>query len=134
MLSSLTIDNWLGQNAPTEIFDCLYDLDERPLSLPQFNQLLALSHEAPVTPGFFRYYWLSAPLHPHNVTKIPRYNPAWVTLTQIASLDQLYWSLYRFYVDALLFCRHLNHPSCTSRTRPAEGSVRGRTIDVPAGS
>ncbi len=69
-------------------------------------QLLTLSHEAPISEAFFRYYWLTAPdLHPYAVKKIPCFAPVFCNqnLDAVASSDQLYWGLYRFYVDALLF-------------------------------
>ena len=72
----------------------------------RLNQLLTLSHEAPVSDAFFRYYWLHAPeSHPYDVKKIPCFDPLFCRngLEAIESLDQLYWGLYRFYVDALLF-------------------------------
>ena len=53
--------------------------------------------------GFFRYYWLSEPRHTYDVTRIPRYHPTYKAVDQILSVDQLYWGLYRIYVDCLLF-------------------------------
>ena len=55
---------------------------------------------------FFRYYWLTGPdVHPYDVKKIPCFDPAFCKrdTDTVASSDQLYWGLYRFYVDALLF-------------------------------
>jgi len=52
----------------------------------------------------FRYYWLSNPSeHPYQVTSLPGYNPEWLNQEYISSVDQLYWGMYRFYVDALLY-------------------------------
>ena len=98
------LDNWLGPNSSHEIFDVLAEIETNPLSRAQLNQLLTLAHEAPVSDGFFTYYWLSVPSeHPYPVRNIPCFDKRWAELDHINSLDQLYWGLYRFYVDALLY-------------------------------
>ena len=98
------LDNCLGPNTPDEIIEALADVQEQPLSKARLNQLLTLAHEAPISDALFHYYWLSASdEHPYSVRKIPSYDERWVGLDQIISLDQLYWGLYRFYVDALLY-------------------------------
>lgn len=97
------IDAWLTRDQPDDVFRVLADVSSRPLSRATLNQLLTLGHEAPVSEPFFRYYWLDTPPHVYDVTKVPEYRPEWTRTTSIVSLDQLYWGLYRFYIDALLF-------------------------------
>lgn len=98
------LDSWLGEKTPEVVFEALANIGERPLYRAGLNQLLTLSHEAPVSDAFLRYYWLSAPYdHPYKVCDIPRFEERWVGSNAIVSLDQLYWGLYRFYVDALLY-------------------------------
>ncbi|MXZ92648.1 MAG: hypothetical protein F4W95_14585 [Chloroflexi bacterium] len=100
------LDSWLDEDTPPAVFDALADLENRPLTRARLNQLLTLSNEAPVSDAFFRYYWLSASKqHPYDVGKIPGFDGRFCSdiLNSITSLDQLYWGLYRFYVDALLF-------------------------------
>ncbi|HYM09880.1 MAG TPA: hypothetical protein VEU62_04065 [Bryobacterales bacterium] len=97
------IDSWLTSGFSDIVYSRLNDLPAHPLSCSQLNQLLALSHQAGVSEAFFRYYWLSAPKHPYDVTRIPFYHPTFNEVDQILSLDQLYWGLYRIYVDSLLF-------------------------------
>ena len=100
------LDSWLGDTTADAVFKALSDLEHEPLTRSRFNQLLTLSHEAPMSDAFFSYYWLSAPeLHPYDVKKIPGFDADVCdsSLDTVASLDQLYWGLYRFYVDALLF-------------------------------
>ena len=47
---------------------------------------------------------MSAPKkHPFDVQKMPCYHDRWAQSQHIRSLDQLYWGLYRFYTDALLY-------------------------------
>ena len=100
------LDSWLSAETPERVFIALRDLENQPLTRSGFNQLLTLSHEAPVSEAFFNYYWLSAPnLHPYNVKKIPCFDERFCddSSVSVRSLDQLYWGLYRFYVDALLY-------------------------------
>ena len=100
------LDSWLGEATAEPVFAALSDLGNRPLTRSRFNQLLTISHEAPMSDAFFIYYWLEAPdNHPYDVKKIPCFDPGFcdLSLEAIQSLDQLYWGLYRFYVDALLF-------------------------------
>ena len=100
------LDSWLGETISESVFDALSDLESRPLTRSRLNQLLTLSHEATMSDAFFRYYWLTVPIsHPFDVKKIPSFDPAYDSqgLVSVKSPDQLYWGLYRFYVDALLF-------------------------------
>jgi hypothetical protein len=98
------IDRWLDEATPNPVFARLYSLDSEPLSRAQLNQLLVLSGEAGVSPGFFEYYWLSAPEHPYEVRGVPGFSGQWVTSQgKIRSLAHLKWGLYRFYVDALMY-------------------------------
>ena len=98
------LGSWVGPQAPEQMLASLADIESHPLSKARLNQLLTLAHQAPVSEAMFRYYWLSFPTnHPYDVRKIPGYDQKWISCDQICSLDQLYWGLYRFYVDALLF-------------------------------
>ncbi len=100
------LDSWLCDTTPEPVFEALADLEKQPLTRSRLNQLLTLSHEAPMSDAFFRFYWLRTPqLHPYDVKKIPCFNQEFCNqdLEAVISLDQLYWGLYRFYVDALLF-------------------------------
>ena len=98
------MDNWLDEDSPRQIFDSLSKIESEPLSRARFSQLLTLAHEAPLSEALFRYYWLTVPeMHPYPVRNIPDFDPTWEGKEQIDSLDHLYWGLYRFYVDALLF-------------------------------
>jgi hypothetical protein len=101
------IESWISSSTPPLVLGRLGRIDAEPISLAQLNQLLILSHEAGVSHGFFRYYWLSGSaltkIHPYNVTRLPDYNPTYENLEHISSLPHLKWGLYRFYVDALLY-------------------------------
>jgi hypothetical protein len=93
------IDSWLTGDHANTVMARLEQLPNEPISRSQFNQLLALSHRADVSDGFFKYYWLSEPRHPYDVTRVPRYHPTYIAVDQILSLDQLYWGLYRIVPD-----------------------------------
>lgn len=97
------IDSWLIGDHASTVMARLNQLPNEPISRSQFNQLLALSHKADVSEGFFKYYWLSEPRHPYDVTRVPQHHPTYKAVDQILSIDQLYWGLYRIYLDCLLF-------------------------------
>ena len=98
------IDSWLSNQTSTQILDTLANIDDHPLSRSRMNQLLTLAREAPTSSAFFNYYWTSIPEHhPFDIREIPCFEEHWADCDDIRSLDQLYWGLYRFYVDALLF-------------------------------
>jgi hypothetical protein len=97
------IDSWLSGDFADAVLPRIASLSASPLSCSQMNQLLALSHQAELSEGAFRYYWLSAPRHSYDVTALPHYHPSYVKVDRILSLDQLSWGLYRLYYDSLLY-------------------------------
>lgn len=97
------IDSWLGADTPHTVVDRLGSIETQPLTREQLNQLLVLSHEAGLSPGFFAYYWLTVPAHAYDVARLPGYEAHYAGLVAIESLDQLRWGLHRFYTDALLY-------------------------------
>jgi hypothetical protein len=98
------IGSWLTSTTCNEVFERLAEIDTHPLPGVQLNQLLVLSHEAPVSDGFFRYYWLTAPeMHPYRVRDLPHFKSAWDGSQAIQTLDHLAWGLHRLYVDGLLY-------------------------------
>jgi hypothetical protein len=97
------VDNWLAGISSDAIVSRIASLDTAPLSCSQMNQLLALSHQAELSEGAFRYYWLSKPQHSYDVTALPHYHPSYAEVDRILSLDQLVWGLYRLYFDSLLY-------------------------------
>lgn len=99
------IGGWITTDTDADILTRLSMLDVDPLSFVQLNQLLVLGHEAPVSDGFFRYYWTELPrLHPYPTDLTPGYSDRWVSVgDKIIALEHLKWGLYRLYVDALLY-------------------------------
>jgi hypothetical protein len=98
------ITSWLTERTPADIFERLGTIDEQPLTAVQLNQLLGLGHEAPVSDGYFRYYWLEAPpTHTYDVSSILGFQATWLGSPAISSLAHLRWGFYRLYVDALLY-------------------------------
>ena len=98
------IGQWLSSDTHNDVFLRLGEIDNNPLSQVQFNQLLVLGREAPVSDAFFRYYWLMVPpQHPYCLQDLPGYSENWSQAQSIMSLDHLKWGLYRLYIDALLY-------------------------------
>ena len=97
------IEGWLSDETPSVTFERLSQVPIRPMTVEQLNQLLTLGHAPPMSSGFFTYYWLSRPEHPYDLEDLPGYSDMWAGSTAIFHVDQLYWGLYRLYVDALLF-------------------------------
>jgi hypothetical protein len=98
------IESWLTSKTDNEVFKRLAELDTKPLKKVQLNQLLVLGHEAPISDGFFNYYWNTAPaLHTYSVEGIPDYNKKFISQNLIISLAHLKWGLYRLYIDSLLY-------------------------------
>ena len=130
------IGNWLSENTNNEIFGRLSKIEEEPLSKTQLNQLLTLGHQAPVTDGFFKYYWLYVPdMHPYDVTKLPEYRDNWQKLNSIESLDHLSWGLYRLYSDGLIWFGNLRAAYRELRTKDLdylEKFFSGKRFDTDA--
>jgi len=98
------IGGWLSQNTDDEVFRRLDRINQEPLSKVQLNQLFVFGHEAPVSDGFFRYYWLEAPTeHPYPVAKLSGFHEPWLNSIAIISLEHLKWGLYRLFTDGLLY-------------------------------
>ena len=97
------IDSWLTSDNSELIFNRLAKMPGHPLSHSLLNQLLALSHQPPVSRPFFDYYWCSTPTHPYRVDQVPGYHETYTKYDRIESIDQLSWGLYRIYVDCLLY-------------------------------
>jgi hypothetical protein len=96
------IGNWLT-NADDTVFDRLLRISVEPLSRVQLNQLLVLGKEAPVSEGFFDYYFVSNTHPNYDVTQLPDYKPEWLNQDSILDLAHLRWGLYRLYIDGLLY-------------------------------
>lgn len=97
------IDSWLKETTPDDTIERLMAIPQKPLSAAQLNQLLTLTHAPPLSEGFFKYYWLAEQPHTYDLTNLPCYREDWHGSLAIFDIDQLYWGLYRFYVDALLY-------------------------------
>ena len=139
------LGTWITEDTDPEVFLRLGNIEQSPISKVQLNQLLAFGHEAPVTDGFFKYYWLeAAPNHPYEVKAIPGYDAKWLVSDSITSLAQLKWGLYRIFTDALLYFgnvrtgfRKLRTMEITeleaffSRRRFATETIRARGPSLP---
>jgi hypothetical protein len=116
------IGTWITEATHDDVFARLGKLDEEPLTAVQLNQLLVLGREAPVSDGFFQYYWLLAPeAHPHPVRDIPGFEERWTTSESVVSIQHLKWGLYRLYVDALLYFGNVRSAFRALRDLPLAG-------------
>ena len=99
------IGGWLTEETNDRVFDRLANIQNEPLSMSQFNQVLGFGRQAPVSDDFFRYYWLECPLrHPYPVKQLPDFKQHWLDDgDKITSLAHLKWGLYRLFTDALLY-------------------------------
>ena len=112
------IGGWLTEQTDQRVFDRLDKISEEPLSLAQFNQLLGLGRQAPVSKDFFHYYWLeSPPKHTYSVSELPGFEPRWVEDSNaICSINHLAWGLSRLFIDGLLYFGNVRTAFRTLRT------------------
>jgi len=96
------IESFVCDSSKPLIVKRLLDIEKTPLSGVQLNQLLGLAEEIGVSDGFFRYYWMSEELALYDLGSLPGYSGEFKDTEEIESLDQLYWGLYRIFVDGLL--------------------------------
>lgn len=119
-LSDGGIGSWLSEGTDNYVFVRLAKIDKAPLTKVQLNQLLAFGHEAPLSDGFFRYYWLTCPgEHPYEVQKLPGYDKRWLESDAIKSLEHLSWGLYRLFVDGLIWFGNVRTAYRSLRTKDA---------------
>lgn len=84
------------------IVERLQRMQEEPIHVTHFNQLVHLVHEAGCSAGFFRYYFLTIPeRHLYLCSKVMEPLPT-IDERGIASLEQFEWGFRRLYTDALL--------------------------------
>ncbi len=97
------IGNWLMSDADDEIFTRLLEIEKNPLKKAQLNQLLVMGHEAPVSDGFFEYYWCTKPArHIYNYNTLDNSPDTFLSDKAIGSINQFKWGLTRLYIDSLL--------------------------------
>jgi hypothetical protein len=93
----------LNESANAMIVSALANCEQEFLSLAKLNQLLGLTRHSPVSEGFFRHYFLSAPMeHPYAIGRLMSVQPE-VHVSHIVSRAQFEFGVRRFLADALLF-------------------------------
>ena len=98
------LGSWLSETSDPEIFRRLSTISSQPIRKVQLNQLLVMGHEAPVSDGFFKYYWCDEPsYHPYNIKSLKYYVEDGVGFEEIKSLDVFKWGLLRIFIDCLLY-------------------------------
>ena len=85
------------------ILQRILKIPTEPIHVTHCNQLLHLLHEAGITEGFFRYYFLTLPSsHPYPVNRVMDKTPS-LNPQGISSLEQLEHGLRRFFIDSLFY-------------------------------
>ena len=121
MLPNGGIGNWLSEDTDDDVFDRLVRINSEPLSKTHLNQILTFGHEAPITDGFFYYYWIFVPeMHPYDVKNLPGYQINWQELDSIESLNHLSWGLCRLYTDGLFWFGNIRAAYRYLRTKEFE--------------
>lgn len=96
----------------------LQDSPQHPLNRTQANQLLHLCHEAGLSEGFFRYYFLDEPpLHPYPVNRVIEGPMPSLDHSAVWTIEQLDWGLRRFFTDALLYWGNIRSAYRDLRTK-----------------
>ena len=119
-LDSGGIGSWLTKDADIEIFERFDQIETSPIKKVQLNQLLVMGHEAPMSNGFFRYYWCETPEdHPYDVKTVEYFPNEPIEDYKIRSLNEFKWGIARLFIDSLLYwgnvrtgyreLRNLNH-------------------------
>jgi hypothetical protein len=124
------IEAWFTDNIPDTVVEVLADCEKKAISCEVLNQLLILSHEAGMSPGFFEFYFRYDP-HPdggswYDPKKLPEFEPRFLTSTELVSLKHLKWGLHRFYIDALLSFGNIRQAYRTLRNVRDKSDVRSR--------
>ena len=92
------IGSWLTKESDREIHDRLLKIEKEPLKKVQLNQLLVMGYEAPVSDGFFEFYWCHKPAnHIYNIDPITLPDNS-----SIESIRQFKWGLNRLFIDSVL--------------------------------
>ena len=118
-----------------EVGDRLGTIERQPLSRTELNQLLHLCHEAGLSEGFFRYYWLRAPLHTYDVRKLPGFQESWMQTSAIVSKQHLLWGIYRACLDGLFYFGDMRTGYRELRAKSDDELVefyRGKSIETEA--
>jgi hypothetical protein len=104
------VGRWLSEDVHSIVLERLASIEKEPLTKVQFNQLLVISKVASISDGFFRYYWCATPTHPYDVRAVDGFNEQWSKngAQHILHFDQLFWGLYRLYIDSLLYFGNIN--------------------------
>lgn len=98
------VEGFLWGQVGDFVCDRILDIEHQSLSKVQLDQLLGFQRERAVSDGFFKYYWLTEPELPYNLTSIPGYRSDYQKQNDIVSIEHLFYGLYRIFMDGLLLC------------------------------
>ncbi len=94
-----TICSFVTETGPQELFELLENIESKPLSKVQLDQLLILHQQKNISDDFFSYYWLNMPDTPIYEVELRFFR---FDDKGIASVEQLKWGFKRIFIDCLL--------------------------------
>ena len=98
MCEKADVCGFISKNSSEHLFAALEDLESKPLSKVQFDQLLSLQHLKCMSDDFFRFYWLQMPdIHFYRIEKLELNEKS----VEIESIAQLKWGFNRLFIDCL---------------------------------
>ncbi|MDR2937739.1 MAG: hypothetical protein LBU92_02215 [Prevotellaceae bacterium] len=108
--NSVGVEMLLSTKSQDGVFKRLCSIEDNPISFMQLKQMFVLNGLHGFTSGFFYYYWTAKEVdrHPYDVTNVEGYDNEYKDISNITSLKQLKWGLYRLYIDSLLFFGDVN--------------------------
>lgn len=99
------LERFLSENGKPLVFERIEELRKgNPINYTQLNQLFVISELNGISHAFFKYYWTTASEHhPYKVDKVEGFKKSFLKTSEIRTLEQFRWGLYRIYIDSLLY-------------------------------
>lgn len=98
----ISICSFVSAKSSMELFDSLENIEEKPISKVQLDQLLILHQQKNMSEDFFRYYWLTLPTKHLYEVEMPTAFNFNSSATTINSIEQFKWGFNRIFIDCLL--------------------------------
>ena len=94
-----TICSFISKDSPESLFSLLENIENKPLSKVQLDQLLILHQQKNISDDFFRYYWLITPTNHFYDVELPVNFK--ISNENITSIEQLKWGFNRVFIDCI---------------------------------
>lgn len=103
------IEGLISKNSHDFILKRLIELEDKPLSKVQLNQLLLLNYSTGVSDDFYEFYWHKTPIHFYNIENVEGFDKSYLSSPNIISLKHLKWGLKRIFIDVLFVFGNINY-------------------------